>query len=120
VEGEGQLDLLDSPGIIPGGFGDQVAAQRLAICNDIGEAAYVDSIIAASFIMRCRLLPNGYRVLQKLEARYKVDARQGSAEDFVQVGARPRPPAHPPGPIRALLTGFFCCCRCLPLPLLLR
>ena len=54
VDGEGQLDLLDSPGIIPGGFGDQVAAQRLAICNDIGEAAYVDSIIAAAFIMRCR------------------------------------------------------------------
>lgn len=84
VEGEGQLDLLDSPGIIPGGFGDQVAAQRLAICNDIGEAAYVDSIIAAAFIMRCRLLPDSNRILQKLEARYKVDPRAGSAEDFVQ------------------------------------
>jgi ribosome biogenesis GTP-binding protein YlqF len=84
VEGEGQLDLLDSPGIIPGGFGDQVAAQRLAMCNDIGEAAYVDSIIASAFIMRCRLLPDSNRILQKLQARYKVDPRAGSAEDFVQ------------------------------------
>ncbi|CAM9457365.1 unnamed protein product, partial [Phaeothamnion confervicola] len=35
-----QLELLDSPGIIPARHGDQLQALRLAICNDIGQASY--------------------------------------------------------------------------------
>ena len=29
-------------------FNDQIAAEQLAICNDIGEAAYVDSSVHAT------------------------------------------------------------------------
>jgi ribosome biogenesis GTPase A len=40
-------------GVIPASFSDQVAAQRLAMCNDIGQAAYVESAIAAALVARC-------------------------------------------------------------------
>ncbi|KAL6758082.1 P-loop containing nucleoside triphosphate hydrolase protein [Haematococcus lacustris] len=82
---EGQLDLLDAPGVIPAAFNDQIAAQRLAICNDIGEAAYVDSIVAAALVQRCRLLPqpSRSRAMAALRARYSLDPEQGSAEEFV-------------------------------------
>jgi ribosome biogenesis GTPase A len=35
-----QIDLLDAPGVIPPKLEDQEAAIKLAICDDIGEAAY--------------------------------------------------------------------------------
>jgi len=79
----GTLDLLDAPGVIPASFNDQIAAQRLAICNDIGEAAYLESHIAACFLVRCKLLPDGPALIGRLAARYGVDPLAGSAEDFV-------------------------------------
>lgn len=37
-------------GIIPPAFDNQLAAQHLAMCNDIGEAAYVDSLVASALV----------------------------------------------------------------------
>lgn len=37
---EQELELLDSPGIIPARQDDQNQALKLAICNDIGQASY--------------------------------------------------------------------------------
>ena len=38
------LDLLDAPGVLPPSLNDQQAALKLALCDDIGQAAYeVDS-----------------------------------------------------------------------------
>ncbi|GIL66877.1 hypothetical protein Vafri_20347, partial [Volvox africanus] len=51
-----QIDLLDAPGVIPASFPDQLAAQRLAICNDIGEAAYLASAVAAALVLRVKQL----------------------------------------------------------------
>ena len=48
-------------GIIPAAFDDQLAAQRLAMCNDIGEAAYVDSLVAASLVEHLSSLPARHR-----------------------------------------------------------
>ena len=79
----GDLDLLDAPGIIPMSFRDQVAAQRLAICNDIGEASYVASLVAAGMLRTLRRLPDGGRVLRQAEARYGVRMAGGTEEDFV-------------------------------------
>eukprot|EP00983_Pelagomonas_calceolata_P062356 1147274-Pelagomonas_calceolata.AAC.6 len=42
-----------------------IAAQRLAICNDIGEASYIDSLVAAALVIRCKLLPTAPQLLQK-------------------------------------------------------
>lgn len=37
------VDLLDAPGVLPMRFDDQVAAVRLCMVNNIGEASYVPS-----------------------------------------------------------------------------
>ena len=51
-----QLELLDAPGIIPGRLNDQVAAVKLAICDDIGEAGYDRQSMAAALIELCQEL----------------------------------------------------------------
>ena len=51
---------------------DQTAAQRLAMCNDIGEAAYVDSLIAAALFSMLHSLPGFEAVMPRLEERYNV------------------------------------------------
>ncbi len=56
VRVDADLDLLDAPGVIPASFRDQTAAQRLAICNDIGEAAYLASAIGAVLVLRVKQL----------------------------------------------------------------
>jgi ribosome biogenesis GTPase A len=54
--GSSELELLDSPGIIPAKQVDQKSAMRLAICNDIGEASYDPSIAAAALLDRVRAI----------------------------------------------------------------
>lgn len=61
----------------------QVAAQRLAICNDIGEASYLDASIAAILMARIRGLPHAQPILERMHARYGADPNQGSPEDYV-------------------------------------
>ena len=50
------LDLLDSPGVLPPRLDDQAAAARLAMCNDIGEAAYTTSLVATAMLIRFQYL----------------------------------------------------------------
>ncbi len=66
-----ELELLDSPGIIPAHLNDQEAALKLAICDDIGQAAYDTQRVAAAFV----------DLLQKLDAE---DMERGNT------GAQPR------------------------------
>lgn len=47
--------------------------QRLAMCNDIGEASYVDSLVAAAFLETVRRLPSAPATLRRLRERYKLD-----------------------------------------------
>eukprot|EP00171_Calliarthron_tuberculosum_P010824 IDg10824t1 len=58
------LHLLDMPGVIPMKLADQDIALRLAICDDIGHAAYDKQIAAALMIDElkrvCDALPEGY------------------------------------------------------------
>lgn len=42
---EQELELLDSPGIIPARQEDQNQALKLAICNDIGQASYDTQVL---------------------------------------------------------------------------
>ncbi len=53
-----ELDLLDAPGVLPPRLDDQKAAFHLALCDDIGNAAYDVESVAVSFI----------KLLKKLEA----------------------------------------------------
>jgi len=45
-----ELELLDSPGIIPSQLDNQEAALKLAICDDIGQAAYDTQRVASAFV----------------------------------------------------------------------
>lgn len=45
-----QIELLDAPGVLPNKLTNQEAAIKLAICDDIGEAAYDNQRVAASLI----------------------------------------------------------------------
>ncbi|MCS5692256.1 ribosome biogenesis GTPase YlqF [Cyanobium sp. FGCU-6] len=44
------LDLLDAPGVLPPRLDDQQAALRLALCDDIGQAAYDQEAAALAFV----------------------------------------------------------------------
>tara|TARA_Y100001968_G_scaffold54176_1_gene45370 strand:+ start:6848 stop:7711 length:864 start_codon:yes stop_codon:yes gene_type:complete len=44
------LDLLDAPGVLPPRLEDQNAALKLAICDDIGQAAYDTEQVAINFM----------------------------------------------------------------------
>jgi ribosome biogenesis GTPase A len=45
-----QIEMLDAPGVIPGRLDDQEDAIKLAICDDIGEAAYDNQGIASALV----------------------------------------------------------------------
>lgn len=53
-------------------FKDQLAAQRLAMCNDIGEASYVDSLVAAELVETLRSLRKGDEILATIQSRFGI------------------------------------------------
>ena len=67
------LDLLDAPGVLPPRLDDQRAALHLALCDDIGQAAYDGELVAQAFL---RILIDAQAreasgvVLSVLEKRY--------------------------------------------------
>ena len=44
------LDLLDAPGVLPPRLDDQQAALHLALCDDIGQAAYDVELVALALL----------------------------------------------------------------------
>ena len=51
-----ELDLLDAPGVLPPRLDDQHAALCLALCDDIGQAAYDVELVAIAFLEILRSL----------------------------------------------------------------
>lgn len=51
------LDLLDSPGMLPMRIDDQAAAIKLAICDDIGEKAYDFTDVAGILVQMLARIP---------------------------------------------------------------
>lgn len=82
------LELLDAPGIIPWRLEDQSNAVKLAICDDIGEAAYDNQRVAAAMVeliseMQAR---GGEMVPQKVLCdRYDLDPTEMTGESYVSV-----------------------------------
>ena len=88
----GDLDLLDSPGVLPPRLADQRAAARLAMANDIGEASYLASSVAAQLFDEMAGLErwekgvgkDGASLRSVVEKRFKLKSVAGmSGEDFV-------------------------------------
>ncbi|NJL44599.1 MAG: ribosome biogenesis GTPase YlqF [Leptolyngbyaceae cyanobacterium SM2_3_12] len=82
----GELDLLDAPGVIPSRLDDQDAALKLAICDDIGEAAYDTQRTAAAFFDLLKDLQQGpqhdtYRPI--LQERYGLNIDDHTGEGFL-------------------------------------
>ena len=67
----GDLDLLDSPGVLPGRLADQTAANRLAMANDIGEASYLASSVAA-------------RLIEEMKRHERWTSRRGGLKEIVE------------------------------------
>lgn len=59
------LELLDSPGIIPMRMSDQSAAIKLAICDDIGERSYDVTDVAGVLVQMLTRLPAASMILYK-------------------------------------------------------
>lgn len=76
------LELLDSPGILPMRISDQAAAIKLAICDDIGERSYDVADVAAILVQMLAKLPTvGMKALQN---RYKVDVDGQCGKIFIE------------------------------------
>jgi ribosome biogenesis GTPase A len=82
----GDLDLLDAPGVIPSRLDNQDAALKLAICDDIGEAAYDTQRTAAAFLDLLKKLEQTQSqdtYQPTLQERYGLDLSQHTGEDFI-------------------------------------
>ncbi|KAJ9171960.1 hypothetical protein P3X46_015254 [Hevea brasiliensis] len=77
-----ELELLDSPGIIPMRISDQSAAIKLAICDDIGERSYDVADVAAILVQMLTMIPSvGVKTLHN---RYKIDVDGHNGRIFIQ------------------------------------
>lgn len=87
-----QLELLDAPGVLPSKLRDQAAALKLAICDDIGEAAYDNQRVASAFIDLWKQLqieaPEA--VSDGLKVRYNLDPADLTGESYLEVLAANR------------------------------
>ncbi len=74
------LDLLDAPGVLPPKLEDQNAAIKLAICDDIGQAAYDNEKIAINFMSLLEKLESnkvsGIKSMC-LQKRYGISCNEG-------------------------------------------
>ncbi|WP_320663375.1 ribosome biogenesis GTPase YlqF [Prochlorococcus sp. MIT 1223] len=70
------LDLLDAPGVLPSKLDDQHAALLLALCDDIGQAAYDTELVAIEFLkilIELELINYSGFSRDVLKERYGVD-----------------------------------------------
>ncbi|AFZ53591.1 ribosome biogenesis GTPase YlqF [Cyanobacterium aponinum AL20118] len=74
-----QLELLDAPGVIPWKLENQEDALKLAICEDIGEAAYDNQLVAADFVDLLVKLGSD----EVLKSRYGLDPLEMTGEEFI-------------------------------------
>lgn len=73
------IELLDAPGIIPLKLENQEDALKLAICEDIGDAAYNNQEVAQAFVDLLVKLGSESVLLD----RYGLDALDMTGEEFV-------------------------------------
>jgi ribosome biogenesis GTPase A len=104
-----QLELLDAPGVIPLKMGNQEAAVKLAICDDIGQASYDNQLVAAAFVdllnnlqeTAGNLIPNS-----PLYSRYELDPVLYTGEEYLHALAEHRYKGDVERTARHLLTDF--------------
>jgi ribosome biogenesis GTPase A len=84
---ESEIELLDSPGIIPAKHLDQDCAMKLAICNDIGEASYDRTLAAAAMCDRLidihKSKPS-YVNMEAIKTRYSIEFDEMDGDEIVE------------------------------------
>ncbi|OLP19772.1 ribosome biogenesis GTPase YlqF [Leptolyngbya sp. 'hensonii'] len=88
-----QIELLDAPGVLPSRLNNQQAALRLAICDDIGEAAYDHQRVTWTLVDELNRLRRDHPALMTenpLETRYGLDAATMSGEEYLETLAKQR------------------------------
>ncbi|NEP17385.1 MAG: ribosome biogenesis GTPase YlqF [Leptolyngbya sp. SIO4C1] len=104
-----EIELLDAPGIIPVQIEDQLAALKLAICEDIGEASYDNQRIAAAFVDLLKRLDAdapGRALLSPLQTRYGIAPQPLSGESYLVEVAQAKYQADVERAARQLLNDF--------------
>ena len=77
------LDLLDAPGVLPPRLDDQQAALHLALCDDIGQAAYDVELVALALLETLSVLEKQAAagvVAGILEQRYGINLAGDQAD----------------------------------------
>ena len=74
------LELLDAPGIIPAKLENQDHAVKLAICEDIGEAAYDNQQIGAALVDL--LVELNFENI--LSSRYQLEPQNITGEEYIE------------------------------------
>lgn len=105
-----EIELLDAPGVIPAKLSDREKALKLAICDDIGEAAYDNQQVAAALVELLKdleiiaepdLFPKA-----PLETRYALDPTPITGEEYLHALANQRHQGNVERTARELLNDF--------------
>ena len=81
-----EIELLDAPGVIPSRIKNPEDAIKLAICEDIGDAAYDNQRIVASlidFLISLDVDSNGLVSVSCLKSRYELEASNYTGESYL-------------------------------------
>lgn len=97
-----QIELLDAPGVLPSRLNNQEAALKLAICDDIGEAAYDNQRVAAALVD----LLNQLNKVTVLQSRYELNPADLTGEDYLHRVAEQRLQGDTERAARQLLNDF--------------
>lgn len=104
-----QLELLDAPGVLPSKLTDQASALKLAICDDIGEAAYDNQRVAATFIDLLKQLATSSptaHLTQPLTERYGLDPMTLTGESYIEILAEQKYQGNVERTARQILNDF--------------
>lgn len=104
-----EMELLDAPGVIPLRMGNQEAAVKLAICDDIGQAAYDNQLVAGALVDLLNHLQETAGDLMPpapLYSRYQLDSVMYTGEEYLQALAVARYQGDVEKTSRRLLTDF--------------
>ena len=84
-----ELELLDAPGVLPAKLEDQKAAYRLAMCDDIGQAAYENQLVAAQLINTIHRIETycetvaGYIPADVIQKRYNLSPQDFQGDEYL-------------------------------------
>ncbi|MGE5660513.1 MAG: ribosome biogenesis GTPase YlqF [Actinomycetota bacterium] len=105
-----EIELLDAPGVIPTKIDNQQNAVKLAICEDIGEAAYDNQRVAAAMVELLASLEATSEGLVSastaLQSRYRLSPQSMNAEDYLHQVAERRYQGNVERAARQMLNDF--------------